>query len=291
MRRTGRRTAPYRTQIHMPHYANFAQFISDLASNGLGRLWLSKFQFDVDNGNLSGDDRSEFETFVEANLNDVAPLTTPLAALEFVLSRNSSLDLRSHRPSPALTKFTCFVRLEVYFYYLLDRHAFASIIDEAEDDMDFVWENLGGLISSAFHAGQLRTERRFFWCATADEIEVIGTGLSIDDHTTLIRDRLGLSHMSRGQRIVRLSIPPHVLTGLTIRPPTTLDGGINPAFVPAAEPDCYGRTLNLRSHRRDLKELVVQEVPFTAQIEADKQGTIKELCPPLDLKLIDELLR
>lgn len=275
----------------MPRYASASEWMSDLLSDNMGQLWLEKLEFDFNNGNLSATDRSDFDALVEANLTSVASLASPLAALEFVLSRTPSLALRSRRSVPTLTTVVCIIRMEVYFYYLLDRRAFASIIDEAEDDMTFVWDNMGGLITSVFHSGRLRTDRPFFWCATADQIDAISTHSTDDKNATIIRNRLGLSHMSQGQRIVRLNIPTHLLTGLTVRPPTTLDGGINPAFVPAAESDGYGRTLNLQNLLRDLKELVVEQVEFTPEIDARKQGTVDELCPPLDLAAIVNLLR
>lgn len=95
--------------------------------------------------------------------------------------------------------------------------------------------------------------------------------------------------MLKGQRLVRIDIPPDALQGKRLCAPTTLDAGANPVFVPYNDSEGYGRTLNLRAIRRDLKELVVEKIPFTEDFVVMKIGKVGANVPSIDWDAVEML--
>jgi hypothetical protein len=275
----------------MPRYSNYDEWLTDLIKDPVGELWLGKLRFDIRKANLPASAEKTFTQAVDANLRNIEPLLTAVSVIDFVLrSDPDAFDLKSQHRLPGIEEFSCIVKLEVYGLYLLNRRVFSTVVDDGEDDMDFIWENLGTLINSTFHAGALRTERKFFWCSPTHRLESLEVGRLPNQTATIMRTRLGLSHMPKGQRIVRLDIPPRALVGKRVRAPTSLDGGANAVFVPAHQKDGFGRAVNLKTAKRDLKEVVVEEIVFTPAVHAKKQGRIGSRCPRIELAAIARLV-
>src|SRR6266446_6970206 len=130
----------------MPRYSTHIEWLTDLIKDPVGELWLGKLRFDIRKGNLPPSAETTFIQAVEANLLNIEPLLTAVSVVDFVLRGDpNAFDLKSQHRLPDIEEFSCIVKLEVYGLYLLDRRVFATVVDDGDDDMDFIWENLGTL--------------------------------------------------------------------------------------------------------------------------------------------------
>lgn len=261
---------------------NYDEWITELVSEELGHLWLSKFNYDLSVGNLPRLLEKTFRTLVETKLATV-PLGYPaLSVVESVINENpGSCDLKGQRIPADLEPYSLIVKLEAFAQYYLRRRVLMTVTDESDGDVEFVWENLGTVITPRFYEGWVKTERDFFWCApTRVVLEIIDSCLP-NLGATRLRSRLGLHLMGKGQRIIRIDIPPAALAGKRFSAPTTLDSGVNPAFVPFNSADGYGRTLNLKRIRRDIQELVIEKLPFDLNFTANKVGRVGSRLPTI----------
>jgi hypothetical protein len=276
----------------MPTYSCYEDWLNNLKADQLGRLWLAKLEFDVAKGNLPPEAMLNLSGFIEGNLHTIESLLSHISVINFAVTQSPmNFDLQGLRLPSLNEPYSCIVRLEVFGLYLVKQRVLSTVIDESDDDMDFIWDNLGGLINASFHEGELRTERAFFWCTPTEQLTVLGSRCSPNKAATVLRTRLGLHQMSKGQRLIRIDIPSDIIVNKTIRAPTTLDGGSNPVFVPSSSTDGYGRTLNLKNVVRDLKELVVEKIPFTSDFVVTKVGKVGARVPPVNLNDIEILVK
>lgn len=132
----------------MPRYATYNDWLNDLISEQLGRIWLSKFQYDLKNGNLLPMLEVRFSNAIENNLRRFNSLPSAMSVIDFVIMEDSiSFDLQGQRLPSAQEPYSCILRVEAFALYYIRRRILLTILDEGDDEMDFVWENLGGLIT------------------------------------------------------------------------------------------------------------------------------------------------
>jgi hypothetical protein len=275
----------------MPTYSSYDEWRDDLLSEQIGRIWLAKLDFDLKHGNLLPATVVKFRSIMESNLHNIAPLLSPLSVIDFVIRQAPlSFDLQGLRlPNPP-TAYSCIVGLEVFARFLVNQRVLSTIIDDGDDELDFIWDHLGTLITSRFYSNELKTDRDFFWCTPTDRLISLKTRYSPNKAATVIRTRLGLHHVSKSTRLICIDIPLAILAGKRLRAPTAFDGGSNPVFIPSKNSDGYGRTLNLKKLARDLKEVVMETVPFTPDFTAIKVGKVGAGVPPLNLSDIESLI-
>ena len=270
---------------------DYSEWVTRLVSDNFGRLWLRKFQYDLENGNIAADIEDVFKLRAEVKLSATSGIPW-LQLVESLLQENPVLfDLKGLRIPPNHEPYSVIVNLETYSYFYLRRRVLVTILDEGDEELDFIWSNIGGIITPRFHEGRLRTGRAFFWCAPTEVIDVIVSGNTPDQAASLIRDRLGLHHVGEGQRLVRIDIPANALVGKRLCAPTTLDSGTNPVFIPFNAADGYGRTLNLVTIERDLKELVAEEVSFDETFTAARVGTVETNVPTISWANVEALVQ
>lgn len=270
----------------------YADWLMRLSFHQFGRMWLSKFKYDLNNGNMPADVEHTLKRKVEEKLKTSEPDFPALAILGSVILENpASFDLKGLRIPPNLPPHSLIVKLEDFAYYYLRRRVLVTILDESDDELDFIWENISDIISPRFFTGMIRTERAFFWCTPTDEINNIVLRSKPNRAATKLRNRLGLHRVAKGQRLVRMDIPPDSLLGKTLCAPTTLDSGVNPTFVPFNSADGYGRTLNLKTIRRDTKEIIAEEIPFDKSFTATSVGKVGARVPSISWTDIEALVK
>lgn len=275
----------------MPSYLNYYEWLADLNLDPVSQLWMAKFRFDIAHNNLPLGTESVFMTVFNDNLHRIKRLPNPASVIHFVINHDpSSFDLQGQRQPAAVESYSCIMKLEVYVNFYLNRRVFSTKLDEGDEDLDFIWDNLDSLAISRFHIGELKTEREFFWCTPTELIQLLTARYTLNKGATVIRTRLGLNGLHKGQRVIRIDIPPSALLGKRMRAPTSLDGGVNPVFVPSKSKDGYGRSLNLRKCQRDLKELVVEKIPLTNEMSVQRQGRIGASCPSVSYNTIEGLV-
>lgn len=269
----------------------YSDWLVKLRSEQWGRMWFCKFQYDLDNGNIPADIGDKFRSIVEAKLKTLKPGLPPLALVESIILENSTLfDLKGLRVPQEHELYSLIVKLEVFSYYYLKRRVLLTILDEADDDLEFIWVNIGGIITPRFFGGRLRTDRAFFWCAAKKVIENVVARHDAGQAATTLRDRLGLHPVGKGQRLIRIDIPVNALVSKKLCAPTTLDSGVNPAFIPFNDADGYGRTLNLKTIKRDVKEIVAEEIPFDETFTATIIGEVSADVPPIPWDDVETLV-
>ncbi|HYJ85533.1 MAG TPA: hypothetical protein VEW46_05740 [Pyrinomonadaceae bacterium] len=269
----------------------YVEWITALATSQLGHLWLSKFQYDLKEGNLSPSIENTLKGLIEAKVLTLSLGLPPLSVVESVLKENPTLcDLQGKRAPTNVEPYSLIVRVETFAYYYLRRRVLMTILDESDDEVEFVWAHLGGVITPAFFEGWVKTDRDFFWCVpTRLLLDLTITGAPNKSATT-IRTRLGLHLIDKGERLIRIGVPESAILGKKIAAPTTLDSGVNPAFVPFNSSDGYGRTLNLKSLTRDIKEVVIEKIRFESTFSAEQVGKVGAKLPPISWIAIDRLV-
>jgi hypothetical protein len=254
-------------------------------------MWLNKFRFDVTHGNIATTIESILELTVEARLTTLRSGYHPLAVVEMVINENPTLfDLKGLRIPPDDEAYSVLIKLEDFGLFYLKRRVLLTVLDDDDEEFDFIWKNIGGVVTPQFFKGQLRTDRAFFWSAPTEEIERISARFTGDRAATILRDRLGLHTAEKGQRLVRIDIPTASLVGKRLRAPTTLDSGANPTFVPSDSGDAYGRTLNLTKIVRDVKEIVGQEIPFDGNFTVLRVGIVTSNVPVIAWAGVESLV-
>jgi hypothetical protein len=270
----------------------YSNWLARLTSEQFGRLWYCKFQYDLKHGNVSPDIENTFRSIIESKLKTTKPDFPPLALIKSILLENPSLfDLQGLRVPQDHEPYSTITNLEAFSYYLLKRRVLITILDEAEDELDFIWANIGGIITPRFFKGNLRTDRAFFWCAATVVLDDVIARHTADQAAITLRDRLGLHHMDKGQRLIRIDIPENALVSRKLCAPTTADSGENPAFIPFNSADGYGRTLNLKTIRRDVKEIVAEEIQFDETFTATRIGEVSTNVPPISWAEVEALVR
>ncbi|HSS20058.1 MAG TPA: hypothetical protein VLL54_08285 [Pyrinomonadaceae bacterium] len=270
----------------------YSKWIEKLEADELGALWLSKFRYDLSEGNLAPAIEQEFQELVTSKLDSVGDGDPPLKIVEWVINENPrAFDLRNQRTPTNPEPYSLVIKLEVFALFYLRRRVLMTVLDESDNEAEFVWANLGGIITPAFYDGWVKTDREFFWCAPTRLLVSILAGRRPNQGATLLRSRLGLHLMAKGQRIIRIDIPAPALEAKRLAAPTTLDAGTNPAFIPCNMADGYGRTLNLRTISRDVQELVVEKVRFDGTFQAQRVGRIGARLPAIVWGKLGRLLR
>ena len=275
----------------MPSPETYSDWLARLTSEQFGRLWYCKFQYDLKHGNVPPDIEDTFRSVIEAKLKTTEPDFPPLALIKSVLLDNPVLfDLKGLRVPQNQEPYSTITKLEAFSYYLLKRRVLITILDEAEDELDFIWANVGGIITPRFFEGILRTDRGFFWCAATEVLEEVIALHTADQAAVTLRDRLGLHHMGKGQRLIRIDIPENALVSKKCCAPTTVDSGDNPAFIPFNGADGYGRTQNLKTIMRDVKEVVAEEIQFDETFTATRIGEVSASVPPVSWGEVEALV-
>ena len=269
----------------------YEEWLDQLDLDPLGRLWLLKFHYDLKNGNIPENFEQTLKTVVDPKLP--APADTALQILEAVIVENpKSFDLVGLRIPPNGTQYNLVVKLEVFSYKYLNPGVLTKV-DEGEDEYDYVWKELGNTITAKDHFGWVRTAREFFWCAPKGTIKKILTTCNSRCNlaATTVRNRLGLDHMAKGQRLILIDVPNTALAGRKLCAPTCLDSGLNPVFVPFNDPRGYGRTFNLRTGSRDVREVVVEKIPFDPTFGSQKLGKVGAKVPSVSYTVIESLIK
>jgi hypothetical protein len=275
----------------MPKITSFSHWITWLKSTELGALWLLKFEFDLKSDNLPKTTEPEFIAAVESSLLSLGPVASPLAVIDYATRRNSLVfELQSQKLPKVFEPLSCVVKLAVFSHYYLRRRSLITIVDEGDDEMNYVWDNLGKTITPTFYEGRLRTDKEFFWCAPTSDLDRLQRTYSPHRAATTIRTRLGLQRIAKGERLIRIDIPTDSLRSRRVLPPTTLDGGTNSVFVPCNSADGYGRTLNLITNTRDIKELICEAIDFTPRFKALRIGQVDADVPPFSIEAVKALL-
>lgn len=276
----------------MPRYRDYGHWLGELKKEQVGKIWAAKLDFDLANANLAQVIAERFEAAINGSLHKLESLGSPLSVIDAVIKLfTPEFDLQGQRTPVATVPYSCVVSLETFSKHLLNPRVYTTIMDEGDDDMDFVWDNLGVLVTPRHHYGELKSEREFFWCTPSRRLHsIIGRCSSRNKAATTARTRLGLHRILKGQRLIRIDIPPEKLEGKRMRAPTTFDGGSNHFFIPCDHADGYGRTVNLHSVRRDLRELVVEKIPFTEDFGVDRVGRVGARVPPADFDGLESLI-
>jgi hypothetical protein len=235
---------------------------------------------------------NRFRAAVASNLNALASLGSPVDVINAVLKQfSATFELQGQRAPAATMPYSCVVTVETFSSQLLNRQrVFSTVKDEGDNDANFIWNNLGVLITPDDYDGELKSlDRGFFWCTPTHVLEAVCDRYNPnrDRAATTVRTRLGLHRMLRGQRLLRIDIPPAALAGKGMRAPTVFDGGSNPFFMPCARGDGYGRTLNLRRVSRDMRELVVEKIPFTRDFVVERMGEVYANVPRPDFNRLE----
>jgi hypothetical protein len=272
----------------VPTYSSYNDWLNDLKSEQLGRLWLAKLDFDLIYGNLLPADISHFQSVIDSNLHNLSSLLSSISVIDFILKKDTaSFDLQGQRAPTITEPYSCIVQLEAFSLHLVNPRVLSTVLDEGDNDMDFIWQNLGTIVTPRFHDKDLKSEREFFWCLPTAQLDALELAYSPNKGATIIRTRLGLHKADKGQRFIRIDIPSALLDGKKLCAPTSFDGGANPVFMPSQNPDGYGRTLNLKRIVRDRKELVVEKLPFTHEFKVKRVGRVGACVPPLDINAIE----
>jgi len=275
----------------MPPSAAYSIWETELTSDQFGRMWLNKFRFDIGHGNIPTTMTATLRSVLEAKLVSIGKGLPPLVILETVIQENPILfDLQGLRGPPGNEPYSFVIRLEVFAYFYLKRRVLLTILDDDDEELNFIWRNIDGTITSRFFSGKVRTDRAFFWCAPTKELETTSAKYTADRAATILRDRLGLHLLDKGHRLIRIDVPVAALVGKRLRAPNTLDSGANPAFVPSDSPDGYGRTLNLATITRDVKEIVAEEIPFDETFEIHRLGMVTSKVPHISWLGVEALI-
>lgn len=275
----------------MTSYGGFIDWWNDLSLGRIGSLWQSKLNYDFINGNLPTTVESTIMAAIEANLRALESLSSAASGIDLILKSDpGSFEMQGQRTPTDVEGYSCVIRLEVLAHYYLRRRSLLTVLDEADDELDYIWDNLDTIITSRFLTGTLRTEKAFFWCTPTYELQTIERHGTPDASATAIRTRLGLHLVAQGHRLVRIEIPPEALRGMKVVAPTTLDAGYNPVFIPSNEADGHGRTLNLESYVRDLKELISEPLDLADSFTPHRIGTVQKDISVIDFDAIERLV-
>ena len=268
----------------------YEHWLAEIESQPTGRLWLLKFRYDINNSNIPKDVELTLQSFIESKL-PAAP-DSALQILDAVITENpKSFDMVGLRIPPNDTLYNLIVKLEDFALFYLDKPRVKKI-DESNDPFDEVWNELGKTITAKHYDGDVKTGREFFWCAPEDTIKEIVTSCNPKSSlAATLRDRLGLNKMKKGQRLILINVPSKALAGKKLCAPTTLDSGLNPVFVPCNDPDGYGRTLNLKTCLRDVREVVVEKIHFDGTFGAERLGSINATVPSVSWAAIETLIQ
>jgi hypothetical protein len=249
-------------------------WLGSLLLSQIGRIWWLNFTFDEACGNLLEDTINRFYDRIEFNLSPPV-LKDPLALIEYAVS-NPPFDFdlvgsRSPRTQEALSTILTASTITAYHINL---PRIGLELDEGTQDL--VWDWLGNVIKGEHYMGLLRSRRAFFWSTPTRNLESAQNGAL---PASSIRNFLGLQHVIKGQRILRIDIPMEKLSSKRIAAPTTLDAGASIVFCPSKDPGGYGWTMHLESLDVGAEEVVIEQIPFDGDYVLTKVGSV-ELDPP-----------
>ncbi|HKG46965.1 MAG TPA: hypothetical protein VKB02_09570 [Pyrinomonadaceae bacterium] len=261
----------------------FEDWLSALTSSQEGRIVWANYQYDLKKHNLESSVYDDFKSAVEKRLADSSP---PVQLFDAIVNGEpDKFDLKCSRRLLRTEAYSRVIEVTDFAIYNLRLEELGLELDEEIGRR--VWDKLGVTITSYYHGGTMKTRRNFFWCLPTHRLDLIHATTSPAQEASVVRNKLGLYHIDKNQRLLRIDIPPDVLSGKRVCAPTSLDAGINIVFAPCDDTRGVGWALDLETLSKSVEELIIEALTFTADYTVVKIGIVSEVVPTLNMNTLE----
>jgi hypothetical protein len=284
---------------------NFDLWLIEIQKFEEGKIWFNNFEFDKRSGNLTAVTLSEiikaFDsiTLTFQGIADPKLLASALAndfwtAFE---ASSSSFDLRCERSPTGLCNWYSFaVPVQLFLEkYVCGKKPGDSSQRKYVPDWKLI-TRARNYIKKKEVKGFIKTKRMFFWATRTENYAQMRqqyTGRS-DELAREIRIAAGLSHRCDGEGLIEMRIPAGSCSGKIIKAPSILDAGYpSGAFISSDDTKTgYGWTLNLATYTKGLDEVLIEELEYDENCDAEVIGVIpREGNARLDLSKLENISR
>jgi|SRR6185503_5392033 len=261
----------------------FEDWIRELTTSQVGRIFWANYQYDLRKNNLDSEVNNNFQISVESRLEDSSSAVELIDAV--ISDEPNNFDLKcSRRPGKAEAYSRVMEVTDLAVYNLR--------LDEVGLELDAevgsrVWDKLGTTITSYYHKDTMKTGRNFFWCLPSKRLSAIETTVEPNQKASAVRNQLGLYHIDKDRRLLRIDIPSDALAGRVIRAPTSLDAGPNVVFVPCDDDNGNGWAINLETLSNSVEELIIEGLSFDSSYTVTKIGIVSEPLPDLNMDILE----
>lgn len=261
----------------------FADWVTALTSSQVGRIFWANYQYDVTRQNLDSRIDDDFQSSLAATLSGAL---TPTELIDTVIREGPErFDQKCSRQPKTPEPYSRVLEVTDFALYNLSLAELGLEVDDALGSR--VWDRLGTTITPYYYTGHMKTLRNFFWGLPTRRLTGNQGPATLTQDATAIRNQLGLYHIAKDRRLLRIDIPATALAGRLICAPTTLDAGINVVFAPCADATGVGWTMNLETLRNSVEELIIASLIFDSSYTVTKIGIVTEAPPDLDLDMLE----
>jgi len=264
----------------------FEDWLSTLKASQTGRIFWANYQYDLRQDNLDRTIYDDFKDSVERRLEDTTAVDSfsIFDLIKAVLKEEPDrFDLKCLR---RLLRTEAYSRvMEVKDFGIYNVTGIGLEVDEEIGSR--VWDMLGTTITPSHYGNTMKTGRNFFWCLPTRSLNLLQRTASPAQEASVVRNKLGLYHINKDHRLLRIDIPPDALAGRRICAPTSLDAGINVVFAPCDDGDGVGWAIDLETLNKSVEELVVEGLKFDDSYTVLKIGIVSEELPDLNMDMIE----
>jgi hypothetical protein len=123
--------------------------------------------------------------------------------------------------------------------------------------------------------GEMRTTAPFAWVTWTARIDRLRKAIREPrQFAEALRDCLGLTSYTAGQKLVEVRYPNDTITSMFIAPPTFMEGTPNAAYFSVKKADGWGRTRHLKTGEESFPEAVHKPVEFTDKFKIRYVGRV-----------------
>ena len=278
-------------------FGNFKNWCERLENSDWGKVQQANLKYDVSNQRIPQPKLSQFRDQV-TNCDDEIDLTL---VIDTIVTRTTTDPFYLQGPE-IKNDDGDFARVISLRRYLRDNVRGLRIADTLPRDVVRELSDATGKLREAIldsirsrHKGRLRGRLPFAWITRYSELTTRVNLDSSDNAADRIRDALGLSYPpdpngEAESALVAICYPNEVCDALTVRSPTSFDGGGGPPYCSCNGTDGWGRTVYLQDGKGGLPEAVHSEIGFSPDFEVTLIGSLtKQPGPPPIDDILDRL--
>lgn len=121
--------------------------------------------------------------------------------------------------------------------------------------------------------GEMRSRAPFAWVTWTGRVDRLRKTIAEQKRFAAeLRDHLGLTSYTKGQRLVEVRYPAKTVKTMYLAPPTFVEGSPGTAYVSATKKDGWGRTRHLKTRQEAFPEAVHRPVEFTGEFHIRYAG-------------------